>query len=64
MADGYTSCACRDCFDIAIGKPGEALCHACKDAGCEPCPHGDKVNDRCGANCNCQRQDLYDEEGE
>lgn len=34
---GYTSCACRDCFEIAISddeKP--AFCHACEEAGCEP----------------------------
>ena len=32
---GYVDCACRDCFEIAIGTAGEALCHACRDAGCE-----------------------------
>jgi hypothetical protein len=32
---GYTDCACRDCFEIAIGEPGEAFCHACEEAGCE-----------------------------
>lgn len=26
---------CRDCFEIAIGEPGEALCHECEEAGCE-----------------------------
>ena len=34
---GYKSCACRDCFEIAIGEDDEpALCHACEEAGCEP----------------------------
>lgn len=32
---GYTDCACRDCFEIAIGVEGEAMCHACEEAGCE-----------------------------
>lgn len=32
---GYTDCACRDCFEIAIGEPGEAMCGACQEAGCE-----------------------------
>jgi hypothetical protein len=32
---GYKPCACRDCFEIAIGDAGEAaLCHLCQDAGC------------------------------
>lgn len=32
---GYTACACRDCFEIAIGTPG-SLCLACRKAGCTP----------------------------
>jgi hypothetical protein len=32
-SSGYRPCACRDCFEIAIGEPG-AMCHACADAGC------------------------------
>lgn len=31
---GYVNCGCRDCFEIAIGQPGE-LCHGCETAGCE-----------------------------
>lgn len=49
MANGYTDCACRDCFDIAIGKAGEALCNECKEAGCSP--DGDD---------ECHRPDAYD----
>lgn len=30
---GYRPCACRDCFEIAIGEPG-AYCHECVDSGC------------------------------
>lgn len=49
MASGYTDCACRDCFEIAISgdttKP--EMCHDCKDAGCEP-----------GA--ECQAEGAYD----
>lgn len=32
-SSGYRPCACRDCFEIAIGEAG-AMCHACEDAGC------------------------------
>lgn len=33
---GYTSCACRDCFEIAISDTEELdFCNACEDAGCE-----------------------------
>lgn len=32
---GCKDCACRDCFEIAIGR-GRPLCHACVDAGCDP----------------------------
>lgn len=31
---GYRPCACRDCFETAIGEAG-ALCWACQEAGCE-----------------------------
>lgn len=30
---GYRDCACRDCFEIAIGDEG-ALCWACEEAEC------------------------------
>jgi len=33
---GYTDCACDTCFEIAIGKQGEALCCLCEEAGCDP----------------------------
>jgi hypothetical protein len=46
---GYTSCSCRDCFEIAIGTPGEALCLECAEAGCEA-----------GAECECSRPDGSD----
>jgi len=36
---GYTDCACRDCFEIAIGVPGVALCHECEASGCDPEGH-------------------------
>lgn len=28
---GYTDCACRDCFDVAMG----GFCNDCQEAGCE-----------------------------
>jgi hypothetical protein len=50
MASGYVSCACRDCFDIAIASNDEsepaAMCGDCEDAGCEP-------------DSECQRDDAY-----
>lgn len=52
MSGGYVDCACRDCFDIAIGKVGEALCLDCEEAGCE-------ANDG-----ECQRTDAYGSEEE
>ena len=50
---GYTDCACRDCFDVAISSDIEAcrpgLCGECEDAGCDP--HGSE---------ECRRVDLDD----
>lgn len=51
MTSGYTDCACRDCFDIAIGdmkRDHHTLCSACADAGCSR--YGDE---------ECQRDDAY-----
>lgn len=45
---GYVPCACRDCFEIAIGEPGEALCFDCEEAGCEA-----------GADCECCSEHAY-----
>jgi hypothetical protein len=38
MSSGYTSCACRDCFEIAISSNVDEpeLCGDCEDAGCDP----------------------------
>lgn len=34
--EGYRSCSCRDCMEIAIGRAGRpAMCNACQEAGCE-----------------------------
>lgn len=51
MPSGYTDCACRDCFDIAVSDDIEKpdLCTLCKEAGCEP-------NDG-----ECKRPDAYAE---
>jgi hypothetical protein len=47
---GYTNCACRDCFDVAVSddmsKPD--LCLLCEEAGCSG--EGDE---------ECQRDDAY-----
>ncbi len=34
LYSGYVDCGCRDCFEIAIGFPGD-FCNECEDAGCE-----------------------------
>jgi hypothetical protein len=49
VSSGYTYCACRDCFDIAVSADTDQpeLCLLCKDAGCTP-------NDG-----ECQRGDAY-----
>jgi len=48
---GYTHCACRDCFNIAISSDtGEPeLCSDCEAAGCSL-----QANDG-----ECQRDDAY-----
>ena len=53
---GYTACACRDCFEIAIGEPGEAFCSCCEDAGC-PDYQGQP-----GMSQECQRPDADETE--
>lgn len=38
MASGYISCACRDCFEVAIASNDEtdpAMCSLCEEAGCD-----------------------------
>lgn len=30
---GYWSCACRDCFELYVGEPGD-FCHDCTEASC------------------------------
>jgi hypothetical protein len=32
---GYVHCACRDCFETAVGT-APALCWECDEAGCSP----------------------------
>ncbi len=46
MRAGYIDCGCRDCFDTAIGLPGD-LCALCEEAGCF------------GEDAHCQREDAY-----
>lgn len=59
---GYRDCACRDCFDVAIGKRG-ALCHECKQAGCTPetAPGYSKLR---ATERECQRNDAYERSGD
>ena len=50
MASGYTDCACRDCFDIAVSSDmaHPDLCGMCADAGCDATGKSD-----------CARDDAY-----
>lgn len=55
---GYTDCACRDCFDVAIG----GLCGLCEAAGCyEYTPDADTWPTM-RHNFECQREDDEDAE--
>ncbi len=58
---GYTDCACRDCFEIAIGEAGEAMCHGCVDAGCYA--DGDETTKGHPGYAECQREDAYGMDG-
>jgi hypothetical protein len=51
MSSGYTNCACRDCFEIAISSDESKpeLCSDCEESGCSA--DGDS---------ECQRSDAYE----
>lgn len=51
MGSGYTGCACRDCFDVAISSDmtRPELCNLCREAGCDGTGKSD-----------CERDDAYD----
>ena len=51
---GYTACACRDCFDIAVCEGEPILCGLCFDAGCRVWDGSD------GWEWECQRIDGLD----
>lgn len=54
---GYGSCACRDCFDMVFGAPGEeTMCGKCKRAGCILPANLDSVGCR---EYSCRRKDAY-----
>ena len=46
---GYTDCACPDCFEIAIGTPGEAFCNACEAADCDGASECEAPHAYCGS---------------
>lgn len=52
---GYTDCACRDCFDVAMDG---GLCRLCEDAGCI---HANDAETAAGHPhyLECQRDDAY-----
>jgi len=58
---GYTDCACRDCFEIAISDDmaHPDLCNECEEAGCDPegeseceAPGAYGGNDLCSIGCD------------
>ena len=49
MSGGYTDCACRDCFEIAIGIAGKAYCNACEEAGCDDYQGVEGLSQECQA---------------
>jgi hypothetical protein len=40
---GYTTCACRDCFETVIGYAGATYCDECITAGCYEKPGAPNV---------------------
>jgi hypothetical protein len=54
---GYTHCACRDCFEVAIGEQGKALCHNCGSSGCEPGDHECQADPCDGCGCHMSSPD-------
>lgn len=53
VTSGYTECACRDCFEIAVSRNvnNPDFCHECEEAGCE-------------RDAECARPDAYGVEEE
>lgn len=67
MSSGYTHCACRDCFDVAVSgdMAQSALCSLCREAGCEPyAPDSADYNALPSHMRECQRDDAYGVENE
>lgn len=60
---GYQDCACRDCFDIAIGDGEPTLCNDCKSAGCEAYPGYPYPRGSLSRSFYCQRADAYGVDG-
>lgn len=60
MASGYTTCACRDCFDITVSadETQPELCNECADANCVAIWAGNELVQFCSA-YECQREDAY-----
>lgn len=55
VGSGYRNCACRDCFEIAIGNDGElTVCSLCEDACCPVCAcPAEGVDGQRGHNASC-----------
>ncbi len=58
---GYTNCACRDCFEIAIsddvGSP--EMCVQCEEAGCTGEGECSSPSAFGGFTCECQGERPY-----
>lgn len=62
---GYTDCACRDCFEIAIGNGTDpALCHECESAGCDPAGECQQIHAYCSGSADPENPSLCDDCGE
>lgn len=58
MNSGYTTCTCRDCFDITVGDMSKPeLCGPCEAADCIPYTDRGDVPD---SHFECQREDAYE----
>lgn len=65
MSSGYQNCACRDCFEIAIGDGGgTAVCLGCEAAGCADDPGFPEAECQaphayCGADEQAEQNNIY-----
>ena len=56
IPNGYTTCACHDCSELAFGSAPINLCHVCEEAGCDDHPNWPE--------CRCAIEPWTDDDGE